>query len=175
MCARVIAIPRVNLLNRLIVVLAWTVLAAAISVPPSHAQESSAPRFGSLRADRVNVRTGPGVRYPIAWVFVRRGLPVEVIAEYELWRKVRDAEGAEGWIHQSLLSGGRTVIVTGDVRALRRKPRADADVAAQVEPGVVADLGTCAGDWCEIRIASYEGWMPRAFLWGVGRAEKTDR
>ena len=80
------------------------------------------PRYVSLGSDRVNVRTGPGVRYPVAWRFVRRGLPVEIIAEYELWRKIRDRDGAEGWVHKSLLSGRRTVVVQGETRTFYKQP-----------------------------------------------------
>ncbi|MEH6546060.1 MAG: SH3 domain-containing protein, partial [Sneathiella sp.] len=70
------------------------------------------PRFVSLSSNKVNVRTGPGTRYPITWVFVRRGWPVEVIAEYELWRRIRDVDGSTGWVHKGLLSSRRTLIIT---------------------------------------------------------------
>ena len=77
-------------------------------------------RFVSLRADEVNVRAGPGVRYPVKWVFVRKLMPVEVIAEFDTWRKIRDWEGAEGWVHRAMLSGRRSIVVTGKVATLRR-------------------------------------------------------
>ena len=98
------------------------------------------PRFASLRAGEVNVRTGPGVQYPVDWVFQRQGLPVEVIAEYRTWRKIRDWQGTQGWVHQSLLAGKRTVIVIGGQRALHAKPEPDAKAVAQLEAGVVASL-----------------------------------
>jgi SH3-like domain-containing protein len=80
------------------------------------------PRFVSLRASEVNLRTGPGIRYPIEWVFKRRDLPVEVVDEFESWRRIRDWEGTLGWVHQSMLRGRRTALVTGEPRVLRRAP-----------------------------------------------------
>ena len=70
------------------------------------------PRFVSLKAGRVNVRVGPGEDYKIAWVFTRTGLPIEVIQEYDTWRRIRDSDGAVGWVFNSLLSGKRTAVVT---------------------------------------------------------------
>jgi SH3-like domain-containing protein len=107
------------------------------------------------------------VRYPIEWVFVHSHLPVEVIAEYQAWRKVRDFEGTEGWMHQSMLSGKRSVLVTGKTQTMRSDPTPDARVVAQVEPRVVGQLMTCTAAWCRIEVADKKGWLPRAALWGV--------
>ena len=127
------------------------------------------PRFVSLRAAVVNLRTGPGVRYPVEWVFKRRRLPVEVIAEFETWRKVRDWEGTEGWVHRSMLTGRRSAVVTGAVRGLRREPSEDAGVVARAEPGVVGDLNRCrrGEPWCRVRIDGHEGWLRRDEFWGA--------
>ena len=125
------------------------------------------PRFVSLRAPEVNLRTGPGVRYPIDWVYNRAGLPLEVIDEFETWRRVRDWEGSVGWVHQSMLSGDRMVMVMGKQHLLRRAPDPAATGTALVEPGVLAELRTCAGDWCEVRVRSLAGWIPRADLYGI--------
>ena len=126
------------------------------------------PRFVSLRADKINVRAGPGVQYPIAWVFQRRGLPVEVVAEFELWRKVRDRDGAEGWVHRSLLSGKRSAVVTSkSIGVLYRHAQSDSVPVARVEPGVVADVVKCVEGWCRIEAAGNRGWIRRSRLWGV--------
>ncbi len=125
------------------------------------------PRFVSLRAAKVNVRTGPGVRYPITWIYVRRGLPVEVAAEFELWRKVVDIDGAEGWIHVSMISGERMAIVTGGIRTLYRRPEATAMPMLHAEPGVQGRVLGCRASWCELVIAGVRGWTQAEFLWGV--------
>ena len=129
------------------------------------------PRFASLHATKVNVRTGPGVRYPVEWVFVRRGLPVEVVAEFENWRKVRDWQGTEGWVHQSMLTGKRRVVVTGDVRTIRRKAGDGAAAVARAEPGTLGRLLECAAAWCRVEIAGFKGWIRREEVWGVGEDE----
>lgn len=125
------------------------------------------PRFVSLRAEEVNVRTGPGVRYPINWVFHKRDLPVEIVAEFENWRKVRDVDQAEGWVHQSMLSGRRSVVIVGGVRDLKSDPTAAATAIARLEPGVIGRLEKCDETWCKVTAAGYDGWLERRDLWGI--------
>jgi SH3-like domain-containing protein len=132
------------------------------------------PRFVSLHSSKVNVRTGPGVRYPVEWVLLRRGLPVEVVAEFENWRKIRDSQGTEGWVHQSMLSGTRGVVIMNEVRSLRRKPAEGTGVVARAEPGVVARLLECRGEWCRIEANGFKGWVRRHEVWGVYDNEKVD-
>ena len=108
------------------------------------------PRFVSLHAPKANVRTGPGVRYPVDWVLVRRGMPVEIVAEFEHWRKIRDWQGTEGWVHQSMLTATRTAVVMTEVRALRRSADDKAPAVARVEPGVVGRILSCEGAWCRL-------------------------
>ena len=134
------------------------------------------PRFASLRSGEVNVRTGPGVQYPIDWVFQRQGLPVEVIAEYRTWRKIRDWQGTQGWVHQSLLAGKRTVIVVGGTRTLASKPEPEAKPVAHLEAGVVANLVSCpdGSAWCRIEVDGFDGWLRRVDFWGVLKDEVTD-
>lgn len=129
------------------------------------------PRFASLRADEVNMRTGPGVRYPIEWVFRRRAVPVEIVAEFGTWRRVRDWQGAEGWIHESMLSRVRTVIVRGGIQPLRVAPDASAGTVARVEADVTGRLIGCQDHWCEVEIGAYRGWLRRGQFWGVGPGE----
>ena len=145
-------------------------MAASLSVitPELRAAEASAvPRFAAIRTGEANLRTGPGVRYPIEWVFVHPHLPVEIIAEYQAWRKVRDSEGTEGWMHQSMLSGRRSVLVTSKPQAMRSDPAPDARIVAQIEPRVVGYLMACTDTWCRVEIADRKGWLPRAALWGI--------
>ena len=131
------------------------------------AQPLPVPRFVTLAPREVNVRTGPGVRYPIRLVIRREGLPVEVVREFDVWRQVRDRDGDEGWVHKSMLSGRRAVIVLQSVQTLLRRPEKDARPVVRLEPGVIAALDTCQGDWCQVSVGGYTGWTRRDVLWGV--------
>ncbi len=148
-------------------ILAVMLLAGSAPAQTGAETELPIPRFVSLRADRVNLRTGPGTRYPVEWIFVQRGLPVEVVAEYDQWRRIRDIDGSDGWVHQSLLSGRRTVIVTGEERTLIRAPGGDERAVVRAEPGVLGELLACEGDWCRLEIAGYKGWLKRTHIFGV--------
>jgi len=139
----------------------------ALALAAGAAEKERVPRFASLRSDEVNLRTGPGARYPIDWVLIRKGLPVEVVDEYEAWRRVRDWQGSEGWVHQSMVSSARTVIVTGKIRALRADPDDGAATLARVEPGVLARLLECHGGWCRVEAQDAKGWLKRGEVWGV--------
>ncbi len=132
------------------------------------------PRYVSLKASEGNVRRGPSLSHRIDWVFTRRDMPLEVIDEYGHWRRVRDRDGQGGWIHHSLLSGVRTVIVEEDMAALRLKPAPDAPVAARAEAGVIAALGPCQPDWCRVGASGYRGWVPKHAVWGVAPDEIRD-
>jgi SH3-like domain-containing protein len=136
------------------------------------------PRYVSLKSDRVNVRTGPTKDHEVAWVFTRPGLPVEITAEFETWRRIRDAEGAEGWVYHSLLSGRRTAVVTArdkdQLIPVSDGPKAEGEVTAQLQPGVVAQVKRCDGKWCKVNGNRFEGWVPQERLWGVYPNEKVD-
>jgi SH3-like domain-containing protein len=129
------------------------------------------PRFASLRSDEVNVRTGPGTRYPIDWVFKRKAMPVEIVAEYENWRKIRDWQGASGWVHQSLLTGKRSFIIASKAANLHKTPASSAEVVAKLEPEVMGEIRSCAGDWCRVKVSGASGWIRRTGLWGVYKSE----
>ncbi len=131
------------------------------------------PRFVSLKSGRVNSRIGPGVTYAVDWLYLKSGLPVEIIQEFDNWRKVRDSDGAEGWINQSLLSSHRTAIVTpwqkGKMNQISvlDEPSAGANIVAIVEPGVLGQIKSCNGDWCEVSFDGHVGWMNQTLLWGA--------
>ena len=130
------------------------------------------PRFVTLRAPEVNLRSGPGVRYPIEWVFTRRGLPVEVFDEFETWRRIRDWQGSEGWVHQSMLSGQRGAMVVGADRLLRRTPEPGAAAIAEVQIQVVGRLHDCRDGWCLIEAKGYQGWLRQGEIYGAYPGEK---
>jgi SH3-like domain-containing protein len=132
------------------------------------------PRYVSIKASEANVRRGPGLTHRIDWVFKRRDMPVEVTAEYEHWRRVRDRDGASGWVHYSLLSGVRTVIVDQDLLELHARPDDGAPIKARLEMGVIARLEDCGPDWCRLSTGGYRGWSPKHSLWGVAPDEIRD-
>lgn len=142
-------------------------IAASLALAQSRSDALPLPRYVSLKADEVNVRTGPGVQYPIEWVFTRRNLPVEVIEQYEYWRKIRDVEGAMGWVHNSTITGRRHALVTGEIRSLRRRPELNAPEAAKLEPGVIGQILECEGAFCRIEAGGIKGWLARTEFWGV--------
>lgn len=125
------------------------------------------PRYVSMKASEGNVRRGPSLSHRIDWVFKRRDMPLEITGEYGHWRRVRDRDGAGGWIHYSLLSGTRTVIVEAQMLDLHVRPDARTPVAARLEQGVVARLGRCDESWCRLSSGGYKGWASKDALWGV--------
>ncbi|WP_299397619.1 SH3 domain-containing protein [Pelagibius sp.] len=125
------------------------------------------PRFVSLRASEVNLRSGPGTRYPIDWVYRRSGMPVEIIDEFDTWRRIRDWQGTEGWVHQSMVQGRRSVLITGQRRTLKRRPEAAAPGVAMLDAGVIAALERCRDGWCEVSAGGYSGWLPRDSFYGL--------
>ncbi|PSC03890.1 hypothetical protein SLNSH_16615 [Alsobacter soli] len=147
-----------------------TILGSASGLP--------VPRFVSLKSDRVNLREGPSKDHRTSWVFQRAGLPVEITAESETWRRIRDSEGAEGWVLHSLLSGRRTGLVAPWWKQgplpLYDKPDAKSAVVAQLQPGVLANLKSCDGRWCRLIGQGFDGWLPQDKLWGVYPSEKVE-
>jgi SH3-like domain-containing protein len=141
------------------------------------------PRYVSLKASSGNARRGPNLSYRVDWEFLRRGMPLRVTAEYGQWRRVEDAEGQGGWMHHGLLSGARTVMVQGaEMAPMLTEPSDRGRLIAWAEPGAVARLDLCEGEWCRISAESPEaceglwcristgrvdGWVPRGVLWGV--------
>jgi SH3-like domain-containing protein len=125
------------------------------------------PRYVSLRSSKINLRSGPGMNFPIQWVYQRRHMPVEIIAEYDTWRKIRDWQGTVGWVHQSMLDGSRYVLITGSERILRQDATETSPPAARLMPGVIPELLKCAGAWCRLDIEGYKGWLKRDEFYGI--------
>lgn len=133
------------------------------------------PRFVSLKAARVNLRIGPSTDYAVSWLYLKSGLPVEIIQEYENWRRIRDADGTEGWVSQSLLSGERTAVAapwmrndTGSIYVnMRRDSMAAAAIVAKLQPGVLMVLKECTGNWCRAIAGGVTGWVAQAEIWGA--------
>ena len=125
------------------------------------------PRYVSLKASEANVRRGPSLTHRIDWVFKRRDMPLQVVAEYGHWRRVIDRDGQGGWVHYTMLSGSRTVIVDENMMALRTRPDAGAPENAVLESSVIAKLDECSLTWCWLEAGGYKGWAPKGALWGV--------
>jgi SH3-like domain-containing protein len=153
------------------------VLMSALAFPAFAANTSGLPipRFVTLKPEEANVRTGPGTRYPIAWVYRRPGMPVEVIEEYDLWRKIRDVEGTTGWVHKTMLDGKRNVMIRGkEPRVVRIDPEPEAKPILKAEPMVTARLMECQLEWCRIQISGRKGWIEKKYIWGVYKEEVFD-
>jgi SH3-like domain-containing protein len=157
----------------------------ALSVSPAHALETSErttgpvtnlplPRYVSMKASEGNVRRGPSLTHRIDWVFKRRDMPLRITAEHGHWRRVEDRDGQGGWIHYSLLSGVRTVIVEENMLKIHSRPDAAAPVNAALEAGVIARLGKCGPEWCQLRSGGFKGWALKVSLWGVAPGELRD-
>lgn len=129
------------------------------------------PRFVSLKTGEGNARRGPGLSHRIDWVFTLAGMPLQITAEHEHWRRVEDAEGLGGWVHYSLLSGVRSVMVTEDMAKFYARPDPASQVAFQAEAGVVGRVIECKGGWCRVSVGSEKGWVPTTGLWGVAPDE----
>jgi SH3-like domain-containing protein len=129
------------------------------------------PRFVSLKADSVNLREGPNRDHPVKWIFKRAGLPVEITAEFEQWRRIRDSDGTEGWVLQNLLSGRRTALIAPwskeDAIPLLERPDAGAPVVARLQPRVLASVHGCSRDWCRLKSDKFDGYIQEDKLWGV--------
>ena len=164
-------------LQKWIILFSGIIFLSAIGADIARAASKSGlplPRFVSLRKDQVNLRTGPGVRYPVDWVFIYKNMPVEILAEFKGWRKVRDWKGTTGWVHRSMLSGKyRWIIVRNNTEPLRREAKPEAPVIAKLESKVVGQLEQCRGDWCEVTVNGIQGWIKRTALWGVYPNEGT--
>jgi SH3-like domain-containing protein len=149
---------------------------AALADPVGPVTKLPMPRFASLKTDRVNLREGPSKEHTTKWVYERAGLPVEITAEFEIWRKVRDSEGIEGWVLHSLLSGRRTALVTpnkkGENSKLYARASASADLAATLQSGVIVNIRNCDGAWCLVDGDGFKGYMEQEKLWGVYPDEK---
>lgn len=146
-----------------------------VATPAYQTSGLPVPRFVSLRSEKVFVRSGPALRYPIKWVYQKEGLPVEVIQEFDTWRKIRDFDGDEGWVHQSLLAGRRSVLVKAEAPIDLYKAAGRSDrLVARLEPDVIAELMRCDKALCELSAGGFHGWAERKYLWGIYADEELD-
>lgn len=155
---------------------------SSLSAMPAQAQSTSKgasglplPRFVSLKAKSVNMRIGPSTDYAVSWRYTKSGVPVEIIQEYDNWRRIRDAEGTEGWVNQALVSGERTAVAAPWMRGkgedvyvnMRRDPQNNGTIVARIQPGALLKLAECNGDWCKAQAGNVTGWVSQAEVWGA--------
>ena len=151
---------------------------SGLTAPTSSAQAQEAritiqgtgqplPRFMTLKSDKVHMRTGPGVKYPITYVYQREGMPLKVVREFDVWREVVDLDGTKGWMHSSTLSLKRLAMVTASGVNVLEQAAASSPVVALAEKGAVVELLVCDADWCRIESGRQRGWIQKRYLWGV--------
>jgi SH3-like domain-containing protein len=163
-----------------VVMMAGTAAGGAEQTATGSATGLPVPRFVSLKSDRVTVRAGPSKDQDVRWVFTRLALPVEVTAEFENWRRIRDREGAEGWVYHSLLSGRRTVLVEprtkteDELLPLHDGAGEASTIIARLQPGVMGSVKRCNGAWCRVVGAAFDGWIEQDRLWGVYPNERIE-
>ena len=137
----------------------------------------SLPRFVSLRDDVVNARSGPGTKYPIDWVYKQKSAPVEVIAEFDSWRRIRDWQGSESWVKSQLLTRTRFAkVITPGENNLYLKDSYKSKIIARIEDDVIGKIKKCPADndFCLINFGNFEGWMARQNIYGVYDKEIID-
>jgi SH3-like domain-containing protein len=184
MWAIAMAFRRGRLMNLCAKAAPAAVLVLALAAAPARAGGDAAtsglpvPRFVSLKSDRVNVRGGPDKDHDVTFIYTRVGWPVEITAEFENWRRIRDVDGSEGWVYHSLLSGKRMAAVQlkvkSDVAPLYAKPDAQSAVSAELQSGVLGTLKQCTGTWCRVAGDGFDGWIQQNRLWGVYPGEKIE-
>lgn len=150
-----------------------TLRAQAVTIHELSPEET---RFVAMRADKVNARSGPNIRYPIEWIYQQQNHPVEIIAEYDQWRKIRDYEGTETWIRKNLLTNTRyALIIENGENNIYEKDSLNSDVIARAENGVVAKIQKCGPSFCRLEFENQiEGWMQRSILYGIKKGELID-
>jgi SH3-like domain-containing protein len=168
---------------QIVIRLAAAVAAGAGSAHAANDQSEGSglplPRFASLKSDHVNVRGGPNKDHEVAWIYTRPTLPVEITAEFENWRRIRDRDGSEGWVYHTLLSGKRTAYVARSKAQPELAPLYEAadrtsPLRAMLEPGVLGTIKRCDGQWCRFAGNSFDGWIEQRRLWGVYPNEKIE-
>src|SRR5262245_2321477 len=151
---------------------ATPVIAAAMSglgtIAALGAASVPQPYFVSVKTDEAYMREGPSDMHRVKWIYRRKGLPLEVIATFDVWRRVRDMDGEVGWMHMALLTRDRTAVVTsGATVSVYARDDTTSQVVAQAQPGAIGHLLGCAMLNCQVEFTGAEGWVPRARLWGI--------
>ncbi len=148
----------------------------AVSQEPSVGTETKLPlpRFVSLKASRANVRRGPSRRHRVDWELLKVGIPLEIVAEFGLWRQIRTWGEVSGWIYFSVLTGTRTAVVTSESTAMRSSPDDQAPTIARVHRDSIGRIERCNPNWCKLQVEKYSGWIDKKAIWGIKPGELID-
>ena len=171
---REIALPKFTLFFILALVVIFPPFLSAKEIEKGQVTNLPIPRYVSIKVKEANVRRGPSLSHKIDWIYKRQNMPIEIYAEYENWRRVRDFEGMGGWVHYTLLSGNRFVLILDELLEMKLLPARDAQVIAKVPQHNIAILDKCTIDWCRIIDDGYKGWVLKTRIWGVGKTELID-
>jgi SH3-like domain-containing protein len=175
--------PHQLLMNGPALAICITAVVSVMSAMPGKAAQQKRPSFFSLKSNPINLRKGPGVQYPKAWVFRREGLPVQILRKHGHWRQVRDSDGATGWILRTLISRRRTALVApwqlkeptakarGTLIVMHSSARRRSRIVAKLEAGTLVSLKSCDGAWCHVSIGRFRGYVRQEQLWGVSPQE----
>jgi SH3-like domain-containing protein len=126
------------------------------------------PRYLSIKVDPANARSGPSEDHRLLWIYHAKGLPVQVVAENETWRRICDPEGGLAWVHMRVTDGRRTVMQTQPQPVpLRAAPKPSAPIRAYMASRSIGQLDRCKDGWCRIKVGKAEGWAPEGALWGA--------
>jgi SH3-like domain-containing protein len=173
-------------LLRAFLISALAAFPAIATAAPTNPSGLPLPRFVTVRGKEATVRVGPGYQYDVAWKYLVSGVPVEIIQEFDVWRKIRDMDGTEGWVHQTALSGTRAGYVSQALATqvgLRSGAADEAGIVAWVGPGFPVKIQSCNGNWCDViatdspadgKVATYTGYLPQSDIWGVYKGESFD-
>ncbi len=165
-----------RILRNMVLTLALCIISAgANAYDPKEGSGLPVPRFASIKSDNAFVRTGPSMDYPIKYIFKRESLPIQIIQEFDAWRKVKDPDGETGWVHKLLLSGKRSAMMREPITSVFKNDKGE-KLIAELEKGVIVTLKTCDGTWCEIEFNTIDsvkkGWISQKNIWGIAIGEK---
>lgn len=160
-----------KLLLPLVSILLVCAIPAQAEPDPMEGSGLPVPRFASLKSDSVFARTGPSMDYPIRWVYKRSGLPVEIVQEFDVWRKIKDPAGATSWVHKILLSGQRTAVIASKTPVTAWSDEDAEQPVAKLENGVITNVESCDEKFCKLELVPFKGYVEKKFLWGVYPSE----
>ena len=139
----------------------WFLCLSILSISFANAEE----KFLSLKKNKTNVRYGPGLDYPIKYIYRKVNLPVRQIDKKENWRRVIFLDNNSGWIHWSQLKPSNSIIIIEE-KILFKKPTVFSEPFVRLEKGRLLVIKKCEEDWCNVRTGNYVGWIEVKNTWG---------